>query len=67
VPIRGFVASLAGDFAGHLLRARFVTTADGVDALEIQNNTWHKSLDMVRRYTRPATIRKSNAASRVGL
>jgi integrase len=60
---------LAGDFSGHSMRAGFVTTAAGagVDALEISNQTRHKSLDMVRRYSRPATIWKSNAAFRVGL
>jgi integrase len=62
-------AGLAGDFSGHSMRAGFVTTAaaNGVDALEISNQTRHKSLDMVKRYSRPATIWKSNAAFRVGL
>jgi len=60
---------LAGDFSGHSMRAGFVTTAAGagVDALEISNQTRHKSLDMVKRYSRPATIWKSNAAFRVGM
>jgi integrase len=60
---------LAGDFSGHSMRAGFVTTAAGagVDALEISNQTRHKSLDMVKRYARPATIWKSNAAFRVGM
>jgi integrase len=62
-------AGLAGDFSGHSMRAGFVTTAaaNGVDALEISNQTRHKSLDMVKRYSRPATIWKSNAAFRVGM
>jgi hypothetical protein len=62
-------AGLAGDFSGLPLRARFVTTAAGagVYAFEISNQTRHKSPDMVRRYARPATIWKSNAAFRVGL
>jgi integrase len=60
---------LAGDFSGHSMRAGFVTSAAaaGVDALEISNQTRHKSLDMVKRYSRPATIWKSNAAFRVGM
>jgi integrase len=60
---------LAGDFSGHSMRAGFVTSAAaaGVDALEISNQTRHKSLDMVRRYARPSTIWKSNAAFRVGM
>jgi len=54
--------------AGHRSKA-FVTTAAGagVYALETSDQTRHKSLDMVRRYTRPATICKSDAAFRVGL
>jgi integrase len=58
---------LAGDFSGRSMRAGFVTTAAGagVDALEISNQTRHKSLDMVKRHSRPATIWKSNAAFRV--
>jgi hypothetical protein len=39
----------------------------GVDALEISNQTRHKSLDTVKRYARPSTIWKSNAAFRVGM
>ena len=62
-------AGLAGDFSGHSMRAGFVTTAvaNGVDALEISNQARHKSLDMVKRYSRPATIWKSNAAFRLGI
>ena len=56
-------------FAGHSLRAGFATSAAlaGVDALEIARQTGHKSLSMVQRYTRPATIWHMNAAQRVGL
>jgi integrase len=56
-------------FAGHSLRAGFATSAalTGVDALEIARQTGHKSLSMVQRYTRPATIWQMNAAQRVGL
>lgn len=56
-------------FAGHSLRAGFATSAAlaGVDALEISRQTGHKSLSMVQRYTRPATIWQMNAAHRVGL
>lgn len=56
-------------FAGHSLRAGFATSAAlaGVDALEISRQTGHRSLSMVQRYTRPATIWQMNAAQRVGL
>jgi integrase len=66
---RRAAVGLTDDFAGHSMRSGFVTTAarNGVDALEISNQTRHKSLDMVKRYTRPATIWKSNAAFWVGL
>lgn len=44
----------ASAFAGHSLRAGFVTQAasDDVPLHEIQDVTWHKSSDMVRRYIR---------------
>jgi integrase len=60
---------LVGDFSGHSMRVGFVTSAAGagVDALEISNQTRHKSLDMVKRYARPSTIWKSNAAFCLGL
>jgi integrase len=56
-------------FAGHSLRAGFATSAAlaGADALEISRQTGHKSLSMVQRYTRPATIWLMNPAHRVGL
>lgn len=56
-------------FAGHSLRAGFATSAAlaGVDALEISRQTGHKSLSMVQRYARPATIWQMNAAQRLGL
>jgi integrase len=66
---RCVAVGLVGDFSGHSMRIGFVTTAasNGVDALEISNQTRHKSLDTVKRYARPSTIWKSNAAFRVGL
>ncbi|HVR46902.1 MAG TPA: site-specific integrase [Candidatus Binatia bacterium] len=56
-------------FGGHSLRAGFATSAAlaGADALEISRQTGHRSLSMVARYTRPATIWQMNAAHRVGL
>jgi|HubBroStandDraft_4_1064222.scaffolds.fasta_scaffold00001_18 site-specific recombinase XerD len=56
-------------YAGHSLRAGFVTSAAlaGADALEISRQTGHRSLAMVQRYTRPATIWQQNPAQRVGL
>ena len=42
------------EFAGHSIRAGFVTQAafDQIPLHEIQDVTWHKSSDMVRRYIR---------------
>lgn len=56
-------------FGGHSLRAGFATSAAlaGADALEISRQTGHRSLAMVARYARPATVWQMNAAHRVGL
>jgi integrase len=62
-------AAIAGNFSGHSPRVGFITScaAAGVDALIISNQTRHKSLQMIKRYTRPTTIWKMNAAFEVGL
>ncbi len=46
----------ARDFAGHSLRAGFVTSAAerGKPAERIMDHTGHRSVAMVRRYTRRA-------------
>ena len=43
-------------FAGHSLRAGFVTSAleDGADALRVMDQTRHKSIDTLRKYDRRA-------------
>jgi integrase len=55
--------------AGHSLRAGLVTSAAlaGASETEIAETTGHKSLDMVRRYTRKADPFKRGVAGRVGL
>ncbi len=55
------------DFAGHSLRAGFVTQAaeDGVPIHEIQEVTDHKSGDMVRRYIRNRGIGAQRTIRRV--
>jgi integrase len=55
--------------AGHSLRAGFATSAAlaGVGESLIAQQTGHRSIAVLRRYIRPATIWRSNAASGVGL
>lgn len=55
------------EFAGHSLRAGFVTQADmdDVPLHEIQEVTWHKSSDMVRRYIRRQGISGSRTIKTV--
>ncbi len=59
-------------YAGHSLRAGLATAAAaaaaaGVPASSIQAQTGHKSLTMLHRYIRPATVFTDNAAAQVGL
>ena len=62
----GFAAE---KFAGHSLRAGFVTQAYLNDASEfdIMRQTRHKSLATMRRYIRDHTLFRKNAASKLGL
>jgi integrase len=55
--------------AGHSLRAGFATSAAlaGVTETFIAAQTWHKSMTILRRYIRPATVWQNNAAAAVGL
>ncbi len=57
------------EFSGHSLRAGLATTAAkaGKSALAIQRQTGHKSLAMVGRYVRSASLFDDNAASGIGL
>ena len=57
----------ASEIAGHSPRAGFVTQAaqDGIALHEIQDVTWHKSSDMVRRYIRNQGISGQKTIRRV--
>jgi integrase len=56
-------------YAGHSLRAGLATSAAAAGASErsIMNQTGHKSLPMVRRYSRDGSLFTDNAAAAVGL
>ena len=56
-------------YAGHSLRAGLVTAAAlaGVGEAEIAETTRHKSLDMIRRYTRKADPFRRGVSGKVGL
>lgn len=56
-------------FSGHSLRAGLATSAAmaGVSERSIQNQTGHKSLLVLRRYIRDASLFRENAASKLGL
>jgi integrase len=58
-----------GSFAGHSLRAGFVTSAARVGEPErwIMRTTGHKSVEMVLRYVRQANVFSDNAALALGL
>jgi len=66
-------AELAGldpeAFAGHSLRAGLATSAAAAGASEhsIMSQTGHRSVQMVRRYIRDASLFRDNAAGHVGL
>ena len=55
--------------AGHSLRAGFATSAalKGVTETAIAAQTGHRSMTILRRYIRPATVWQGNAAASVGL
>lgn len=56
-------------YAGHSLRAGLATQAamNGVEERLIQNQTGHKSTNVLRRYIRDGNLFRSNAASSIGL
>ena len=58
-----------GLFAGHSLRAGLATAAAaaGVSEHDIARTTGHKSVAVLRRYVRTATVFERNAAASVGL
>lgn len=55
--------------AGHSLQVDFATSAalSGVQESAIAAQTGHRSMAVLRRYIRPATVWQNNAASAVGL
>ena len=59
----------ATDFGGHSLRSGLATQAamNGASERSIQNQTGHRSLEMLRRYIRDGSLFRENAASVVGL
>jgi len=56
-------------YAGHSLRAGFVTEAleRGVGEIRVAHHTGHRSLSCLRRYYRPVDLFRSNACSMLGL
>jgi integrase len=56
-------------FAGHSLRAGFITSAAaaGVPESDIMRQSGHKRSDTLRKYIRPATVFVHNATAKVGL
>jgi hypothetical protein len=63
------VTAPSARYAGHSLRAGLVTSAAlaGASEAEIAETTGHKSLDMVRRYTRKADPFRRGVSGKVGL
>lgn len=59
----------AGRYAGYSLRAGFITQAAmaSVGEREIQDQSSHRSLAVLRRYIRDGSLFRENAASKVGL
>ena len=59
----------AARFAGHSLRAGLITSAAeaGVQERHIMAQSRHKSVPVMRRYIRGATLFQDNAAAAVGL
>jgi integrase len=57
------------NYSAHSLRAGFVTTAaaNGASERAIANQTGHKSMEVLRRYVRHATVFTDNAATTLGL
>jgi integrase len=59
----------ASKYSGHSLRAGLATSAAiaGASDRSIMNQTGHRSINMVRRYVRDASLFRENAAAMVGL
>jgi integrase len=56
-------------YAGHSLRAGMATQAylNGAGELAIMRQTGHRSLEMVRRYIRDASLFQENVGGKLGL
>jgi integrase len=56
-------------FSGHSLRSGFATSAAraGVPEAQIQTQTGHKSLPVLRGYIRRGSLFRDNAAGKLGL
>jgi integrase len=56
-------------YAGHSLRAGFITSAAaaGVSESDIMRQSGHRRADTLRKYVRHATVFRHNAAAKVGL
>jgi integrase len=70
--VKGAVASAGYDpdaYAGHSLRSGFITSAAraGVPEAQIQNQSRHRSLPVLRGYIRRGSLFVDNAAAKVGL
>jgi integrase len=59
----------AAKYAGHSLRAGHATSAAiaGASERSIMNQTWHRSVQMVRRYIRDGSLFRENSAGKLGL
>ena len=59
----------AGKYAGHSLRAGHATSAAiaGASERSIQNQTGHRSAQMLRRYIRDGNLFRDNSAGKLGL
>lgn len=59
----------ATKYSGHSLRAGLATSAaaNGVEERDIQKQTRHKSVTVLRRYIRDGELFRDNAAGRIGL
>jgi len=62
-------ARIGTEYSAHSLRASFVTVAktNGASDSEIMQQTKHKTVTMVRRYTRISDAKQHNAAMKLGI
>jgi len=67
VDVNRILQKLAPNFSAHSLRSGFITTAAeaGCTISEIQQQTGHKTANMIIRYTRSTDIWNNNAANKI--